>query len=74
MPGIKCGDLGPKFGYNSGNNGWCIFKNVRIPRTDMLMGLCSVSRDGELEIISDMRVLYSSMMAIRMLFISELGS
>ena len=61
-------------GYKSGNNSWCIFENVRIPRTDMLMGLCNVTREGEFEIIGDMRVLYSSMMAIRMQFISELGS
>ena len=30
--GIKCGDMGPKFGYNSKNNGWCSFDQVRIPR------------------------------------------
>lgn len=32
LPGVQCGDMGPKMGYNSKNNGWCTFDNVRIPR------------------------------------------
>jgi acyl-CoA oxidase len=32
LPGIECGDMGPKLGYNSKNNGWCTFNNVKIPR------------------------------------------
>ena len=39
-PGVKAGDLGPKIGYNSKDNGWASFDQVRIPRTNMLMGLC----------------------------------
>lgn len=33
MPGVKSGDLGPKLGYNSKDNGWLTFDHVRIPRT-----------------------------------------
>ncbi len=36
MPGIELGDVGPKFGYDTKDNGYMIIKNVRIPRTDML--------------------------------------
>lgn len=36
MPGVKTGDMGPKFGYNSGENGWLTMENVRIPRDYML--------------------------------------
>jgi acyl-CoA oxidase len=32
MPGVKSGDLGPKFGYSSKDNGWMTFDNVRIPK------------------------------------------
>lgn len=64
-PGIKCGDLGPKIGYQSKNNGWASFDKVRIPRTDMMMGLCDVSKEGEFSLKGDPRVLYSVMMAIR---------
>ena len=33
MRGIKCGDIGPKLGYNSKDNGWLSFDQVRIPRS-----------------------------------------
>ena len=33
MKGIKCGDIGPKLGYNSKDNGWLSFDHVRIPRS-----------------------------------------
>jgi len=73
MPGVKCGDLGPKIGYVSKDNGWCTFDKVRIPRTDMLMGLCEVSKEGELSMKGDLRVLYSVMMGIRMLIVQSMG-
>ena len=72
-PGVNCGDLGPKIGYNSKDNGWCSFDKVRIPRTDMLMGLCEVSKEGELSLKGDVRVLYSVMMGIRMLIVQSMG-
>lgn len=72
-PGIKCGNLGPKFGYNSKDNGWASYDHVRIPRTDMLMGLCEVSKDGELSLKGDPRVLYSVMMGIRLSIVVSIG-
>ena len=66
LPGIKTGDIGPKLGWNQADNGWGIFNQVRIPRTNMMMKLCEVSREGEFSLTGDPRVLYSVMMAIRM--------
>jgi len=66
MKGVKCGDMGPKFGYNSKNNGWASFDNVRIPRNQMLMKYTSVDREGNFSIEGDTRVLYSVMMDIRL--------
>lgn len=37
MKGIIIGDIGPKLGMNGVNNGFLGFKNVRIPRTNMMM-------------------------------------
>ena len=65
MKGVKCGDMGPKFGYNSKNNGWASFDNVRIPRNQMLMKYTSVDKEGTFSIEGDTRVLYSVMMDIR---------
>jgi alkylation response protein AidB-like acyl-CoA dehydrogenase len=47
LPRIILGDLGPKQGYNSMDNGFALFDRVRIPRTDMLMGFAQVSSAGE---------------------------
>eukprot|EP00605_Chrysophyceae_sp_TOSAG23-4_P002485 GSChrysophyteH1.ASY1.ANO1.2748.1 assembled CDS len=46
LPGIECGDIGPKFGYNSMDNGYCRFTRHIIPRTAMLAGFAQVSPDG----------------------------
>jgi acyl-CoA oxidase len=66
LKGIQSGDMGPKFGYESKDNGWAIFDQVRIPRTNMLMGLAEVEKDGTFSIKKDMRVLYTTMMLIRL--------
>lgn len=71
--GVTSGDLGPKFGYDTKDNGWCRFDQVRIPRTDMLMGLCDVAKNGEVSLKGDPRVLYSVMMYIRLLIIQSCG-
>lgn len=44
--GIEFGDLGMKMGFNGTSNGYAIFTNVRIPRTNLLMGNASVAKDG----------------------------
>jgi hypothetical protein len=36
LKGIKVGDIGTKLGYNSKDNGFLMFDQVRIPRTNML--------------------------------------
>jgi len=65
MPGVKSGDIGPKLGYHSKDNGWASFEHVRIPRTDMFMNVAELSRDGTFKLIGDPRVLYTIMMMIR---------
>ncbi len=37
LAGIQVGDIGPKFGANSNDNGFLRLDNVRIPRTNMPM-------------------------------------
>jgi acyl-CoA oxidase len=65
LPGIECGDIGPKFGYNSKDNGFMLFKNVRIPRTNMLKRFAEVTEEGKIVIKSDMRRLYGIMLETR---------
>jgi acyl-CoA oxidase len=73
-PGIEAGDMGPKMGYNSKNNGFVRFTQVRIPRDQMLMKFVSVDKEGTFSIEGDLRSLYSVMMDIRVQLIQHSGS
>ncbi|KAF2875806.1 acyl-CoA dehydrogenase/oxidase C-terminal [Massariosphaeria phaeospora] len=63
LPGIKLGDVGLKMAYNGTDNGFACFELVRIPRSNMLMGHVTVSRDGAYSAIPGHAVLsYSTML------------
>ena len=36
LPNMEIGDIGPKFGFDSKDNGYAIFRNARIPRNQLL--------------------------------------
>lgn len=65
MPGVECGDIGPKFGYHAKDNGYLILKDVRIPRDYILKRYINVDREGNFTVKGDLRSLYSVMMFIR---------
>ena len=77
LPGCEMGDIGPKFGYNSKENGYLIFKNYRIPRKNIvthsqiilnqLSRYVQVDREGNFAQIGDKRLLYSTIMQSRVL-------
>lgn len=70
MPGIKTGDIGPKFGYHSKDNGWMEIKNVRVPRANLLQKYVKVERNGDFSIQGDLRVIYAVMLTTRTQMIS----
>ncbi|KAL6070218.1 Acyl-coenzyme A oxidase, variant 2 [Balamuthia mandrillaris] len=45
-PGITIGDCGDKMGLNGVDNGWMEFKDVRVPRADLLNKFGDVKPDG----------------------------
>lgn len=69
--GIESGDMGPKFGWNSKENGWLTFDQVRIPRSHLLSRYISVDREGSFSIEGDLRALYATMMGIRSLIVEQ---
>ena len=73
LPGCAMGDIGPKFGYHSKNNGYLRFDNVRIPRTNILSKYVEVSKEGTFKVKGDLRVLYSVMLFIRVQLIEATG-
>uniref|UniRef100_A0A0A1WQ23 Acyl-coenzyme A oxidase n=1 Tax=Zeugodacus cucurbitae TaxID=28588 RepID=A0A0A1WQ23_ZEUCU len=46
LPGVDIGEIGKKLGMAAVNQGFLGFKNVRIPRTNMLMRIAKVLPDG----------------------------
>ena len=62
---IEVGDIGEKMGYNSMDNGFLRFDNVRIPRENMLMKFASVDKEGNFEVKGGLRVLYLVMVGSR---------
>ncbi|MEW5313953.1 MAG: hypothetical protein WDW38_005483 [Sanguina aurantia] len=46
IPGVKVGDIGPKFGYGGVDNGFMSLDHVCIPRDQMLMRYATVTKEG----------------------------
>eukprot|EP00455_Lapot_gusevi_P026012 TRINITY_DN2745_c0_g1_i5.p1 TRINITY_DN2745_c0_g1~~TRINITY_DN2745_c0_g1_i5.p1 ORF type:complete len:699 (+),score=206.55 TRINITY_DN2745_c0_g1_i5:61-2157(+) len=65
MPNVITGDIGPKYGFDSIDNGFCRFDNVRIPRDYMLMRFAEVSRDGTYTLKGNQKLMYASMVFLR---------
>lgn len=65
LEGIEVGDIGPKIGYHTKDNGYLFLHNVRIPRANMLQRFIQVSKKGKISIRGDPKVGYATMMEIR---------
>ena len=50
IPGVESGDMGPKLGMNSKDNGWLILHGLRVPRKNMLSRYKKVYRDGTVSV------------------------
>ena len=73
LPGVHTGDIGPKIGYNTMDNGFAAFDRVRIPRANMPCRYATLTREGVLERTSgaNPRVAYVTMLGIRALLVSS---
>uniref|UniRef100_K3WP98 Acyl-coenzyme A oxidase n=1 Tax=Globisporangium ultimum (strain ATCC 200006 / CBS 805.95 / DAOM BR144) TaxID=431595 RepID=K3WP98_GLOUD len=65
LPGIEVGDIGPKVGFNSIDNGYCAFDNVHIPRDHMFMRFVKVLSDGTFVEPQVDKVVYLTMVYVR---------
>lgn len=53
LPGVEVGDIGPKIAMDDVDNGYLILKDVRIPRSNMLMKyseVCAYYKFGSLHV------------------------
>ena len=69
LPGIQAGDIGPKLGFSSQDNGYLRFNQVKIPRRNMLMRFSQLDRDGHFHHPPHNKLAYSAMMFMRVGFI-----
>ena len=65
VKGVEAGDIGPKMGFQTKDNGYAIFSNVRIPRKNMLMKYHVVSPEGNYSIQGDPKISYATMLMTR---------
>ncbi|KAJ1679716.1 hypothetical protein EV182_001475 [Spiromyces aspiralis] len=67
LPGVLVGDLGPKFGFNTMDNGYVLFDHVRVPRFNLLQRFITVLRDGTVSRPPnvDPKVTYGTMVFVR---------
>lgn len=65
VPNIHLGDVGMKMSYNGTCNGYAIFNNARIPRTDMLSKHARVTEDGKYEGAVPSQVMHSTLLMVR---------
>ena len=65
MPGIELGDIGKKAGYDVIDNGFIRFKQLRIPRFNMLMRFAEVTPNGEFRRLGSELIMYACMLIMR---------
>lgn len=77
LPGVTTGDIGPKIGYNTMDNGYARFDNVKIPCRNMAMRFAQVDENGNYtkKSVSEAasKVAYITMMQVRAHIINEAG-
>lgn len=71
LKGIKVGDIGPKFGFSSQDNGYLTFDHIRIPRENMLMKFSRVEKDGTYVKPPHDKLTYGVMSYMRVNFVSS---
>lgn len=65
------GDIGPKFGMNSNDNGFLRFDHFRIPRENMLMRFSKVEPDGTYKPPVHEKLVYGAMIYVRSIMIAD---
>lgn len=73
LPGIKVGEIGPKLGFQTANNGFLGFDKFRIPRRNMLMKNAQVLKDGTYVKSKNEKLTYGTMVFVRVLLLTDLA-
>ncbi|ETI21753.1 hypothetical protein G647_05822 [Cladophialophora carrionii CBS 160.54] len=75
LPNVHVGDIGPKFGYNTMDNGFLLFKNVKIPHVNMLARFSGVDPQTNKYVRpSNPSLVYGTLTYIRSNIVLQAGS
>ncbi|KAI9594232.1 acyl-CoA dehydrogenase/oxidase [Syncephalis fuscata] len=73
LPGITVGDIGPKFGVNTIDNGYLLFDHYRIPRDHMLSKYARVTPEGDYIKPPNAKLGYGTMVFVRASIVRGVG-
>ena len=65
LKGVEAGDIGPKQGFTTKDNGFARFDNLVIPRRNMLMKYHVVSKEGKYSLQGNEKISYATMLVTR---------
>ncbi|GBP29031.1 Probable peroxisomal acyl-coenzyme A oxidase 1 [Eumeta japonica] len=71
--GVRVGEIGPKMGLNTTDNGFLEFQNYRVPRKAMLMKNAKVLKDGTYVKPANEKLTYGTMVYVRVSLVSEVA-
>ena len=75
LEGVHVGDIGPKFGYNTMDNGFLLFNNVKIPHGNMLARFSSVdTKTNQYVRPSSPSLVYGTLTWVRSTIVMQAGS
>lgn len=75
LPNVHVGDIGPKFGYNTMDNGFLLFKNVKIPHINMLARFSRVDPNTNKYVRpANPSLIYGTLTYIRSTIVLQAGS
>lgn len=75
LDGIHVGDIGPKFGYNTMDNGFLLMNKVKIPHVNMLARFSSVDlKSGKYLRPSSPALIYGTLTFVRSHIVMQAGS
>lgn len=75
LQNVHVGDIGPKFGYNTMDNGFLLLNHVKVPHSSMLARFSRVDpRSGRYERPSNPSVVYGTLTWVRSTIVLQSGS
>lgn len=75
LENVHVGDIGPKFGYNTMDNGFLLLNNVKVPHVNMLARFSSVdSNTGKYQRPSSPSLIYGTLTYVRSHIVMQAGS